>query len=133
MGDFDIGNESFENWFLQNKPEFEALWRKVNQKYNRAIDETAFLNDLATDLSDAKGQASAWAIQAEDFYNDFLAKESEKVKVEFPNAAPNTLLQYAGKVKCQEKRVYNLFIAMLKTIELRASLCQTKLRFLKGE
>jgi hypothetical protein len=135
---FDIDKgESFETWFLREKPRLSRLAAivgkpsRTDEQKAKSEDLTAHIDDLLEELINIKLEVPEYKQRAAEFYQDKLSKMTEAELELGWTKAKKTALDFCKQHDCNELRVLSRLEAMVETIDFRASVSQSMLRSLK--
>jgi hypothetical protein len=131
-------NENFEAWVLRVQSRLRDLAAIVGRKSRteaergRQEDLIAHLDLLLENLSDIKLEVMEHMIRAKEYYQDWLADETQmRIDNELKPPARKTVQDYCAKVNCSQRRILDRIEAMNGTIEFRVSICQSVIKSMK--
>lgn len=126
-----VDEKPFVVWIVENKLHIIELGKNIGEKSppETQMGREAWLIILAERLSDNLQEVLELQQEAENYWLAFLATKTAELK-EF--GKPKTLLDYAKNIDCPERRVFKYLEALIKTIDTRASLTQSALRFYRN-
>lgn len=138
--------EKFEDWIIRVRARLNYLASIVGRKSRTEAQEgqqedlIAHLDDLLEDLSNVALEVKEMEIRAKEYYQDWLAQETEMYitnntlfdKKGLPNPpAKKTAQDYCVKLNSSQRRILERIQAMSSTVDVRISVSQSMLRSLK--
>ena len=126
---------TFAQWLDKNTEKIQTYVNIVSSKLDPQMDQSAQYIALSDNLCDIKQDVCELHNEAEQFYRDWLAKETEKQseKKGFIGKSPKTILDFCKQINCVEGVVYRRLESILSTGDYVASQIQSKLKYYKPQ
>ena len=125
-----MAEKSFPDWYLENVALIKQIYAKISKAAppEREMGRESWLIILAESLSDSVADVLRLQGECENYWLAYLAEKSAELK---EVGKMKTVLDLCKNFDCPERRAYKQLEAMAKTIEQRASLTQSELKFYK--
>ena len=120
---------AFTDWYLKNQQRIKDVDSKINARQQPDVTEEAWLRGLAETLSESIGDVLELKGEAENYWLIYLEKKTRKLK---KAGKPKTVLDLCKNFDSPERRVFKMLEAFQLTIETRASLTQSGLKFFRN-
>ena len=132
---FDEVNETFAEWFELYQDVLNKWYRTVGAKFSETKMEAAqFYITYSDSVCDIKLDLHGFQLKANHFHTEWIATETEKLKEKdekYVGMNDKTLFDLMKKQNCNEKRVADLLMVMIITLEHNTSQCQSKLKWMQ--
>lgn len=128
--DFDTKQDKpFDEWLIEKRARILELGKLLGQKAPPEAEQgrESWLNTLADRISDNLQEVSELEQTAENYWLKWCAEQTAGLE-----GNPKSLLDKAKNTDCSQKRVHDFLTKVLKTIDTRASLTQSCLKFYRS-
>ena len=126
---------TFKQWFEKKEKDITRFLNIVSTKLDPHVDQSAQYIALSDNLCDIKQDVCELHNEAEQFYRQWLAAETERQseKPGFKGKSPKTILDYCRKLNSPQGVMFKRIESILDTAEFTASQIQSKLKYYKPQ